>query len=101
MLRRDAAKLGRISELIAKDKEMKAQRKAFNTDEGAVVKGGPKEDGEAKGRGKKRERGDEDDEGSLISGVGADGGKGLKKKKRKKKADGDAEGSVAGSARGR
>ncbi|KAF2809767.1 transcription initiation factor IID, 18 kDa subunit, partial [Mytilinidion resinicola] len=37
MLRRDAAKLGRISELIAKDKEMKAQRKAFSTEEGAVV----------------------------------------------------------------
>ncbi|KAF2256135.1 transcription initiation factor IID, 18 kDa subunit, partial [Trematosphaeria pertusa] len=37
MLRRDTAKLGRVSEMLETDKELKRKRKAFDTDEGAVV----------------------------------------------------------------
>ncbi|PVH96503.1 TFIID-18kDa-domain-containing protein, partial [Periconia macrospinosa] len=36
MLRRDAAKLGRVSEILETDKELKRKRKAFDTDEGTV-----------------------------------------------------------------
>ncbi|KAF2471685.1 TFIID-18kDa-domain-containing protein [Lindgomyces ingoldianus] len=38
MLRRDPTKLGRVSELLEADKELKRKRKAFDTDEGAVAK---------------------------------------------------------------
>lgn len=42
MLRRDTGKLGRVSEMLETDKELKRKRKAFDTDEGAVLaeKGG-------------------------------------------------------------
>ncbi|KAF2013965.1 transcription initiation factor IID, 18 kDa subunit, partial [Aaosphaeria arxii CBS 175.79] len=36
MLRRDTAKLGRVSEMLETDKELKRKRKAFDTDEGTV-----------------------------------------------------------------
>ncbi|KAF1960327.1 transcription initiation factor IID, 18 kDa subunit, partial [Byssothecium circinans] len=39
MLRRDTAKLGRVSEMLEMEKDLKKKRKAFDTDEGAVVKG--------------------------------------------------------------
>ncbi|KAJ6201688.1 transcription initiation factor IID, 18kD subunit-domain-containing protein [Bipolaris maydis] len=37
MLRRDTGKLGRVSEMLETDKELKRKRKAFDTDEGAVL----------------------------------------------------------------
>lgn len=37
MLRRDTGKLGRVSEMLETDKELKRKRKAFDTDEGAVM----------------------------------------------------------------
>jgi transcription initiation factor TFIID subunit 13 len=58
MLRRDTGKLGRVSEMLETDKELKRKRKAFDTDEGAVLGKGEKEDEAAKGekeRGKKEE----------------------------------------------
>lgn len=36
MLRRDTGKLGRVSDMLETDKELKNKRKAFNTDEGQV-----------------------------------------------------------------
>lgn len=53
MLRRDTVKLGRVSEMLETDKELKRKRKAFDTDEGAVLegKGGKGEEGGAVGVG--------------------------------------------------
>lgn len=68
MLRRDTGKLGRVSEMLETDKELKRKRKAFDTDEGAVLqKGDAKEDEEPQAK-----RGKGDDEGE-------------RKKKKKKK----------------
>ena len=67
MLRRDTGKLGRVSEMLETDKELKRKRKAFDTDEGAVladkeragervVEGGKEGvDGGEKGRGKEED----------------------------------------------
>ncbi|KAF3011274.1 Transcription initiation factor TFIID subunit 13 [Curvularia kusanoi] len=75
MLRRDTGKLGRVSEMLETDKELKRKRKAFDTDEGAVLqKGDAKEDEEPVG--KKKVAGDEDGE---------------RKKKKKKKDKGKKE----------
>lgn len=73
MLRRDSAKLGRVSEMLETDKELKRKRKAFDTDEGAVVRGADagQEDGGAEGA--------EDGEDGKEDGGG--------KKRKKKKAD--------------
>ncbi|XP_014558644.1 hypothetical protein COCVIDRAFT_24865 [Bipolaris victoriae FI3] len=65
MLRRDTGKLGRVSEMLETDKELKRKRKAFDTDEGAVLadrervaeRVEAKEDGEGKGR---KEEGEEE-----------------------------------------
>ncbi|KAI8934294.1 hypothetical protein NX059_009033 [Plenodomus lindquistii] len=84
MLRRDTGKLGRVSEMLETDKELKRKRKAFDTDEGAVMadkgeaadgaEGGPK-----MGRPKK----------VVDSGAGGEGDAEPRKKKKKKKvADG-------------
>ncbi|KAJ4294322.1 hypothetical protein N0V90_008012 [Kalmusia sp. IMI 367209] len=73
MLRRDTAKLGRVSELLETDKELKRKRKAFDTDEGAVVEGVDEAPAE-KGRAKGGEPGNEAE-------------KRKKKKKKEKKAD--------------
>jgi transcription initiation factor TFIID subunit 13 len=79
MLRRDTVKLGRVSDMLETDKELKRKRKAFDTDEGAVLGKGDKEDGGEEGKGgaaekaAKKKKVDE-----------ADGGE---KKKRKKKKD--------------
>lgn len=75
MLRRDTAKLGRVSELLETDKELKRKRKAFDTDEGAVVDTVEEAPGE-KGKGKKEK---EKEGGAEEAG----------KKKRKKKVKGD------------
>jgi transcription initiation factor TFIID subunit 13 len=80
MLRRDTVKLGRVSDMLETDKELKRKRKAFDTDEGAVLGKGDKDDGgdggaQLKETGKKSKR----DEGMAAGG---------EKKKRKKKRDG-------------
>ncbi|KAL6707134.1 hypothetical protein ACN47E_004681 [Coniothyrium glycines] len=59
MLRRDTGKLGRVSEMLETDKELKRKRKAFDTDEGAVM----------------ADKGD-----AAVEGDGADGERERKKK---------------------
>lgn len=87
MLRRDTGKLGRVSEMLETDKELKRKRKAFDTDEGAVLVekdgGGEGEGGGGGtklGRPKKRVEGDGE--------AGEKGGEEPKKKKKKKKDQG-------------
>ncbi|KAF2260102.1 TFIID-18kDa-domain-containing protein [Lojkania enalia] len=81
MLRRDTAKLGRVSEMLETDKELKRKRKAFDTDEGAVVKDSV-EEGAARKDGGEKEGGKKGKD---------DGDKEREKKKRKKgKKDDDA-----------
>jgi transcription initiation factor TFIID subunit 13 len=77
MLRRDTVKLGRVSDMLETDKELKRKRKAFDTDEGAVLGKGDKEDDAA---GKKK-----------GGGAGAGPEEGAKKKKRR-----EEEGSTVG-----
>jgi transcription initiation factor TFIID subunit 13 len=81
MLRRDTGKLGRVSDMLETDKELKRKRKAFDTDEGAVLV--EKDEGEGKmGRSKKKERvGVEESVDAMEEGG---------KKKRKKKREEDA-----------
>lgn len=55
MLRRDTAKLGRVSELLETDKELKKKRKAFDTEEGVVVRSVEGEDGRGKAKGGEEE----------------------------------------------
>jgi transcription initiation factor TFIID subunit 13 len=78
MLRRDTSKLGRVSEMLETDKELKRKRKAFDTDEGAVLGKGEKEDDGGKegkeGRAKKGDAGEEE-------------GRRKKKKKEKKERE--------------
>jgi transcription initiation factor TFIID subunit 13 len=69
MLRRDTGKLGRVSEMLETDKELKRKRKAFDTDEGAVL-----QKGDAK----------EDEELPAKRGGGEDGERKKKKKKKEK-----------------
>lgn len=82
MLRRDTAKLGRVSEMLETDKELKRKRKAFDTDEGAV-KGGAAgaTDGAAGEDGEKPEGGSK----AKSDGGREDGGGGKKRKSEKKK----------------
>lgn len=62
MLRRDTGKLGRVSEMLETDKELKRKRKAFDTDEGAVLqKGDAKEEDDVPDK-KRAKGGDEDGE---------------------------------------
>lgn len=93
MLRRDTSKLGRVSEMLETDKELRKKRKAFDTDEGAVVKdaegtvagagglgadkakdstekskAGPEGDGERKKKKKKKEKKGGDDASTVRSG---------------------------------
>tara|TARA_R110002003_G_scaffold46_10_gene3803 strand:+ start:13123 stop:13686 length:564 start_codon:yes stop_codon:yes gene_type:complete len=81
MLRRDTVKLGRVSDMLETDKDLKRKRKAFDTDEGAVLGKdgapeerveGPKEEvgkkkreeeGEPK---KKRKKKDKDRRGVMV-----------------------------------
>lgn len=60
MLRRDTAKLGRVSELLETDKELKKKRKAFDTEEGVVVRSVEGEDGRGKTKGGEEEGGEEE-----------------------------------------
>lgn len=85
MLRRDTGKLGRVSEMLETDKELKRKRKAFDTDEGAVMaEKSDRADG-AEGGGTKMGR----PKKVADAGAGGDGdGEPRKKKKKKKAADG-------------
>lgn len=88
MLRRDTTKLGRVSEMLETDKELKRKRKAFDTDEGAVakdpgVKEGEKDGGEGQG-GKEKEK-EKAGHGKGAGGGGEEGGDRKKKKKKKEK----------------
>lgn len=82
MLRRDEAKLGRVSELLETDKDIKRKRRAFDTDEGAVVQGVDDKDGEKdkekKGKGADKEK---------DSVAGADEERRKKKRKKDKGKD--------------
>jgi transcription initiation factor TFIID subunit 13 len=60
MLRRDTVKLGRVSDMLETDKELKRKRKAFDTDEGAVLAKDDDAGGKEK-EGEKKKRGDNDD----------------------------------------
>ena len=78
MLRRDTGKLGRVSEMLETDKELKRKRKAFDTDEGAVLgKGEKEEDGGKEGKEGRAKKGD----------AGEDEGRRKKKKKEKKERE--------------
>lgn len=79
MLRRDTVKLGRVSDMLETDKELKRKRKAFDTDEGAVIGKDGGKDGDAEGAGGGQKRVDENE------GKGRKGGEEEPKKKRKKK----------------
>ncbi|KAF1967619.1 TFIID-18kDa-domain-containing protein [Bimuria novae-zelandiae CBS 107.79] len=83
MLRRDTAKLGRVSELLETDKELKMKRKTINLDEGNVVRSveeeagvGKKkrkeavdEEGDEEGeRRRKKKKGKKEDAGTVVSG---------------------------------
>lgn len=105
MLRRDTAKLGRVSEMLDKEKELKRQRKAFDTDEGAVAKDADK-DGAAPG-GDKGDDGNNEDgaaagktgskarsEAGSKRGADADGEERRKKKRKKNKEKGGDAASV-------
>jgi transcription initiation factor TFIID subunit 13 len=95
MLRRDPIKLGRVSELLDLDKDLKRKRKAFDTDEGTVVK----ETGGAKGEKEKgKDKKDDNKEGGENEGDDVGDGEGRKKKKRRKeRKGGDAAGAGAGA----
>jgi transcription initiation factor TFIID subunit 13 len=82
MLRRDTTKLGRVSEMLDKEKDLKRQRKAFDTDERDMAKDNEK-DNEGDG-GKARETAKSD----AGKGGGTEDGE-RKKKKRKKNKGGD------------
>jgi transcription initiation factor TFIID subunit 13 len=78
MLRRDTGKLGRVTDMIETDKELKRKRKAFDTDEGAVLV--EKDEGTNKmSRPRKKEK---------VAVEESVDGEGETKKKRKKKRDG-------------
>ncbi|KAF2185653.1 TFIID-18kDa-domain-containing protein [Zopfia rhizophila CBS 207.26] len=84
MLRRDPTKLGRVSELLDLDKDLRRKRKAFDTDEGAVVKNNEKEGPAGKAGEKDKDKGGEKD-GKRKDGE-REGGDGERKKKKKKKS---------------
>lgn len=93
MLRRDPKKLGRVTDLLNLEKEFKAKRKAFDTDEGVLGKEGEKTE---KAKGKDTAAGEGD-----AGGKGAAEGAGGEKRKKQKVWKGDAASTVASSAGGR
>jgi transcription initiation factor TFIID subunit 13 len=101
MLRRDTGKLGRVSEMLETDKELKRKRKAFDTDEGAVLQekdgggdGGEGGRGEGNGGRLGRPRKKVDGEKEGRDGEGEE-----PKKKKKKKRDGGGGGDDASTVR--
>lgn len=95
MLRRDTGKLGRVSEMLETDKELKRKRKAFDTDEGAVMaeKGGNDAEGTANADAPKMGR------PRKVVDVEADGEPKKKKKKKEKGARHDGGGDDASTVR--
>ena len=90
MLRRDTGKLGRVSEMLETDKELKRKRKAFDTDEGAVIGKG---DGAGENAGEEGEKNGADSKAKSDAGR-EDGGAAKKRKSEKsarKKAKADRE----------
>lgn len=83
MLRRDTGKLGRVSEMLETDKELKRKRKAFDTDEGAVM--AEKGTGGADGDGAQKEHGEDRPKMGRPKKVVDPDADGEPKKKRKKK----------------
>ncbi|CAN9323990.1 unnamed protein product [Alternaria alternata] len=89
MLRRDTGKLGRVSEMLETDKELKRKRKAFDTDEGAVLQ--DKDGAGGAGAGGAEDAGRGERESKLgrpkkkVDGEGGAAGDGERKKKKKKK----------------
>ena len=104
MLRRDTGKLGRVSEMLETDKELKRKRKAFDTDEGAVLqdKDGA---GAGAGAGGAEDAGRGERESKLgrprkkVDGEGGAAGDGERKKKKKKKDGGGGGGDDASTVR--
>ena len=103
MLRRDTGKLGRVSEMLETDKELKRKRKAFDTDEGAVLQD---KDGAGAGAGGAEDAGRGERESKLgrpkkkVDGEGgAAAGDGERKKKKKKKDGGGGGGDDASTVR--
>lgn len=90
MLRRDTTKLGRVSEMLERDKDLKKQRKAFETEEGEVAKGVEKENVDEPGDkgGKGATGAAKSDAGSGSKRGRGDDGEKKEKKKRKKNKDG-------------
>lgn len=93
VLRRDPEKLGRVTELLTLDKEIKRKRKAFDVEEENVGKEG----GKGKGAGASADKRDgataeedqeEDEEGVGVGGKAA-GGKKVKEDGRKKRQKGE------------
>ncbi|CAN9193424.1 unnamed protein product [Alternaria alternata] len=85
MLRRDTGKLGRVSEMLETDKELKRKRKAFDTDEGAVLQD---KDGAGAGAGGAEDAGRGERESKLGRPKKKVDGEGERKKKKKKKDGG-------------
>jgi transcription initiation factor TFIID subunit 13 len=100
MLRRDTGKLGRVSEMLETDKELKRKRKAFDTDEGAVL-----QDKDGAGAGGAEDAGRGERESKLgrpkkkVDGEGGAAGDGERKKKKKKKDGGGGGGDDASTVR--
>lgn len=82
MLRKDATKLGRVSEMLEMQKELIRKRKAFDTDEGTVAKGA---DGEGDEGATPADKGKKDKEKEKDGGRDRDDGERRKKKKKEKK----------------
>ncbi|KAF2662112.1 transcription factor TFIID complex subunit Taf13 [Lophiostoma macrostomum CBS 122681] len=87
MLRRDTTKLGRVSEMLDKEKELKLQRKAFDTHEDAVAKDTEKDGDGDGGDGDGGKAGETAKSDAGKRGATDDGEQ--KKKKRKKNKGGD------------
>ncbi|KAF2280567.1 TFIID-18kDa-domain-containing protein [Westerdykella ornata] len=117
MLRRDTTKLGRLSEMLERDKLLKTQRKLFDENEGAVA--GAAKGAEKEGVDREEEGAEEGEEGRRKKGASKarsesgrsriggkrkegegerEGDEGRKKKRKKNK---EKEREDAGSVRGR
>ncbi|KAE8825664.1 hypothetical protein P3342_009598 [Pyrenophora teres f. teres] len=83
MLRRDTGKLGRVSEMLETDKELKRKRKAFDTDEGAVLAEKDASGAKAGEAGKEEGKGGKKDGEREREGGGDEGERRKKKKKRR------------------
>ncbi|CAN9253915.1 unnamed protein product [Alternaria alternata] len=97
MLRRDTGKLGRVSEMLETDKELKRKRKAFDTDEGAVLQ--DKDGAGGAGAGGAEDAGRGERESKLGRPKKKVDGEGERKKKKKRKDGGGGGGDDASTVR--